>query len=56
MTVMTLTASGKSLPKPTMAVIAARSSWRSSAEFRLALLEELTAQALRQAVAVAKEA
>ena len=33
-----------------------RSSWRSSAEFRLALLEELTAQALRQAVAVAKEA
>ena len=33
-----------------------RSSWRSSAEFRLALLEELTAQALRQAAAVAKEA
>ena len=33
-----------------------RSSWRSSAEFRLALLEELTAQALRQATAVAKEA
>ena len=33
-----------------------RSSWRASAEFRLALLEELTAQALRQAAAVAKEA
>ena len=33
-----------------------RSSWRSSAEFRLALLEELTAQALQQAAAVAKEA
>lgn len=33
-----------------------RSSWRSSAEFRLALVEELTAQALRQAAAVAKEA
>ena len=33
-----------------------RSSWRSSAEFRLALLEELTAQALKEAVKTAKEA
>lgn len=33
-----------------------RSSWRSSAEFRLALLEELTVQALETAVARAKEA
>lgn len=33
-----------------------RSSWRSSAEFRLALLEELTVQALREAIALAKEA
>lgn len=32
-----------------------RSSWRSSAEFRLALLEELTVQALEQAIALAKE-
>ncbi|MBR5471393.1 MAG: FAD binding domain-containing protein [Oscillibacter sp.] len=33
-----------------------RSSWRSSAEFRLALLEELTVQALQEAIAQAKEA
>lgn len=33
-----------------------RSSWRSSAEFRLTLLEELTIQALQQAIAQAKEA
>jgi len=33
-----------------------RSSWRSSAEFRLTLLEELTVQALREAIAQAKEA
>ena len=33
-----------------------RSSWRSSAEFRLTLLEELTIQALQQAIARAKEA
>ena len=33
-----------------------RSSWRSSAEFRIALLEELTVQALQQAIAQAKEA
>jgi len=33
-----------------------RSSWRSSAEFRLALLEELTVQVLREAIAQAKEA
>lgn len=33
-----------------------RSSWRSSAEFRLSLLEELTIQALRKAIARAKEA
>ena len=32
-----------------------RSSWRSSAEFRLVLLEELTVQALEQAIALAKE-
>lgn len=32
-----------------------RSSWRSSAEFRLALLEELTVQALEKAVERAKE-
>ena len=32
-----------------------RSSWRSSAEFRLALLEELTVQALEKAIARAKE-
>lgn len=32
-----------------------RSSWRSSAEFRLALLEELTVQALEQAITLAKE-
>lgn len=32
-----------------------RSSWRSSAEFRLMLLEELTVQALEQAIALAKE-
>lgn len=33
-----------------------RSSWRSSAEFRLALLEELTVEALQKAIALAKEA
>lgn len=32
-----------------------RSSWRSSAEFRLALLEELTVQALEKAIGRAKE-
>lgn len=34
---------------------APRTSWRASAEFRLALLEELTIRALRQAAALAKE-
>ena len=32
-----------------------RSSWRSSAEFRLALLEDMTVQALEKAIARAKE-